>query len=40
MSLARALVGRESRHKLTYMTMRERVDFAIIMLNFAVLAGV
>ncbi|GJE88916.1 MFS general substrate transporter [Phanerochaete sordida] len=39
MSLVRALSGREPRDRPTYMTLRERIDFAILTLNFGVLVG-
>jgi MFS transporter, FLVCR family, MFS-domain-containing protein 7 len=40
MSLVRAMAGREPGNRPSYMSVRERVDFAILVLNFAVLAGV
>ncbi|KAI0668890.1 MFS general substrate transporter [Trametes maxima] len=39
-SLARALLGRTPREDYTYMSMRQRVDFAIITVVFGVLVGV
>ncbi|EKM52316.1 uncharacterized protein PHACADRAFT_211587 [Phanerochaete carnosa HHB-10118-sp] len=39
MSLVRALIGREPRGRPTYMSVRERFDFAIMMTNFGILAG-
>ena len=40
MSLVRALLGREPRNLPTYMNVRERFDFVILVLNFGVLVGV
>ncbi|KAL1938967.1 hypothetical protein VTO73DRAFT_11120 [Trametes versicolor] len=39
-SMARALSGRATPDEYTYMTMRQRIDFAIIALVFGVLVGV
>ncbi|GJE91828.1 MFS general substrate transporter [Phanerochaete sordida] len=39
MSLVRALAGKEPRDRPTYMSLRERIDFAILTLNFGVLVG-
>ncbi len=40
MSLIRALAGRESKDKRSYMTVRERVDFFLLTLIGGVLVGV
>ncbi|EKM52317.1 uncharacterized protein PHACADRAFT_260633 [Phanerochaete carnosa HHB-10118-sp] len=39
-SLVRAILGREQRGSQAYMSVRERCDFVIIMLNFGVLVGI
>lgn len=39
MSLGRAMLGREQPDAPTYMTFRQRVDFAIMILDFGVLVG-
>ncbi|KAI0351646.1 MFS general substrate transporter [Trametes cingulata] len=39
-SLARALSGRTPRDEYTYMTMRQRIDFGVLVLVFGVLVGV
>ncbi|KAI0689392.1 major facilitator superfamily domain-containing protein [Cytidiella melzeri] len=39
-SLMRALIGREPKANHTFMTIRERIDFTIITLNFGIFAGV
>ena len=38
-SLVRAMVGREPRECVTYMTGRQRVDFAVVTLLFGVLVA-
>ncbi|KAI0334148.1 MFS general substrate transporter [Cubamyces sp. BRFM 1775] len=39
-SLLRAMAGKASRDEYTYMTMRQRIDFAIVAVTFGVLVGV
>ena len=39
MSLVRAMVGREPRDRTTYMTIRQRIDFAVMSLVFGVLVA-
>ncbi|KAI0632840.1 MFS general substrate transporter [Trametes polyzona] len=39
-SLARALSGRAAQDEYTYMTMRQRIDFAIVTIVFGVMVGV
>lgn len=40
MSLIRALAGRELKDKRSYMTVRERTDFFLLIVLFGVLVGV
>ncbi|OCH88926.1 MFS general substrate transporter [Obba rivulosa] len=40
MSLVRAMLGKESPEASTYMTVRQRIDFSIMILNFGILVGV